>query len=65
MPLVQITLIEGRSDDRKEELIGSVTDVVVDSLGSPRESVRVVLYEVPAANWGVAGESKLKQSKED
>ncbi len=65
MPLVQITLIEGRPADRKEALIGAATDAVVASLDAPRESVRVVLYEVPAGHWGVGGSSKLKQTEED
>jgi len=58
MPVVQVTLIEGRAPAQKEALIASVTDAVVEALDAPRDSVRVLLYEVPAAHWGVGGASK-------
>ena len=64
MPLVQITLVEGRPAERKEALIGAATEAVVAALDAPRESVRVVLYEVPAEHWGVGGSSKKKQAQE-
>ena len=58
MPLVQITLIEGRPADKMTALIKAVTDGVEQSIGAPRESIRVVIDEVPASQWGVAGEPK-------
>ena len=61
MPIVQVNLIEGRAPSQKEALIASVTDAVVASLDAPRESVRVLINELPAAHWGVGGESKDKR----
>jgi 4-oxalocrotonate tautomerase len=58
MPLVQVSLIEGRGPDLKERLIAELTEAIVRVLDAPRESVRVILYEVPASDWGVAGASK-------
>ena len=55
MPLIQVTLIEGRTLDAKATLIGRLTDAAVAALGAPRESVRVIIQEVPAAHWGVGG----------
>jgi 4-oxalocrotonate tautomerase len=49
MPLVQVTLREGRSADLVREMITAVTDAVVTSLGAPRHAVQVVVTEVPAA----------------
>ena len=60
MPLVQVSLIEGRPSDLKEQLIVELTSAVVRALGAPPESVRVILYEVPAAHWGVGGASKAR-----
>lgn len=57
MPLIQVTLIEGRPAQAKADLIRELTQAVV-SLGAPRESVRVILQEVPAAHWGVGGVPK-------
>lgn len=58
MPLVQVSLIEGRPAELEEQLIAELTDAVVRVLDAPRESVRVILYGVPAERWGVGGVSK-------
>lgn len=58
MPLIQVTLIEGRAAQAKAELIRTLTEAVVASLHAPRESVRVIVQEVPAAHWGVGGVPK-------
>jgi 4-oxalocrotonate tautomerase len=58
MPLVQVSLVEGRPAELEEELIAELTETVVRVLDAPRESVRVILYGVPAERWGVAGVSK-------
>jgi len=55
MPIVQLHLLEGRSTELKKALISEVTDAVSRTLGSPRESIRVLLNEIPKENWGVAG----------
>jgi 4-oxalocrotonate tautomerase len=64
MPLIQVTMIEGRSADAKTALIRGLTDSAVDATGAPRESIRVILQEVPGAHWGVGGVSKSPPSKE-
>jgi 4-oxalocrotonate tautomerase len=58
MPLIQVTLIEGRSMAAKAAFIGELTEAAVRTLGAPRESVRVILQEVPGAHWGVGGVPK-------
>ena len=58
MPLIQVTLIEGRPMEAKAELIRTLTEAAVASLNAPRESVRVIVQEVPAAHWGVGGVPK-------
>jgi 4-oxalocrotonate tautomerase len=58
MPLVQISLVEGRSVAERCALISSVTDAVTDTLGVAADHVRVLISELPAANWGVAGRTK-------
>jgi 4-oxalocrotonate tautomerase len=58
MPIVEINLIEGRPPEKKRSLIASVTDAVVETLDVPRETVRVLIREVPPENWGVAGRPK-------
>jgi 4-oxalocrotonate tautomerase len=55
MPNVSITMIAGRPPEKKEELIKKVTDAITESLGVPKESVHIALYEVPKENIGEAG----------
>ncbi|WP_417595906.1 2-hydroxymuconate tautomerase [Parasphingorhabdus sp.] len=57
MPLARISLIEGTSDEQRRQLIAKVTDAFVESVGAPRELVRVLIDELPASNWGVGGRS--------
>jgi 4-oxalocrotonate tautomerase len=58
LPLIEVTLIEGRPNEKKAALIAKVTDAVVEAIDAPIESIRVVIREVPAAHWGVAGKPK-------
>lgn len=55
MPLIQVSLLEGRSPEAKRRLLAELTDAAERALGAPRASVRVILTEVPAAHWAVAG----------
>jgi len=58
MPLVEVTLIEGRSTEVKAALMKALTDAVEAALGAPRDSIRVIVREVPAENWAVGGVPK-------
>lgn len=58
MPIVDITLIEGRTPEKKLALVQKVTDAVVESIGAPRDAVRVILREVPPENFAAGGVPK-------
>lgn len=57
MPFVQIYLIEGRSEEKRRAVIQKVTEALQEAIDAPRESIRVCIQEVPAANWGIAGQT--------
>lgn len=57
MPLVQITLAKGRTPDQLAALGEAVTAAVHESIGAPRENVRVVLRECEPEHWFIGGES--------
>ncbi len=57
MPLAQITMIQGRTEEQKKALIAKVTEAIMEAVGAPRENVRVAIYEVPNTNWGIGGKS--------
>lgn len=65
MPMIQVTLLEGRDAPAKERLIRDLTRAAVDALDAPIASVRVILHEVPPAHWGVGGVSKAEAARQE
>ncbi|WDL95735.1 2-hydroxymuconate tautomerase [Alicyclobacillus sp. ALC3] len=63
MPIIQINILEGRSDELKQRLIVEVTDAVSRTLGNSPDSIRVLLYEVPKSHWAVGGKSMAEHGE--
>ncbi len=57
MPLVEVTLVEGRAPEQIRALIEALTMAAQTSIAAPRESIRVVVREVPATHWAAGGET--------
>ncbi|MCL5041774.1 MAG: 4-oxalocrotonate tautomerase family protein [Gammaproteobacteria bacterium] len=57
MPVAQINILEGRTDEQKEMLIREVSDAIARSLGAPLDSVQVILNEMPKQHFGIGGQS--------
>ena len=57
MPFAQIYMLEGRTEAQKKAVIEKVTQALVDAVGAPVNTVRVMIQEVPKENWGIAGVS--------
>lgn len=55
MPIVNIQVMEGRSEEKIKEVIENVTHSVSDTLGVPTQNVRVLVNEVPKTHWGIGG----------
>jgi 4-oxalocrotonate tautomerase len=55
MPIAHIHIMEGRTEAQKADAIAAVTQALSDTLDSPKERIRVLLHEVPASHWGIAG----------
>jgi len=65
MPIVAVSLLEGRPPEKLEALIADLTATVVATLDVPAASVRVILSEVPPSHWGIGGVSKLQQRQQE
>lgn len=63
MPIINVQILEGRPDDKINELIHNVTDTVAETLDSPKENVRVIIDEVPKTHWGIGGISALDKKR--
>jgi 4-oxalocrotonate tautomerase len=55
MPIVQVLILEGRPPEAKRALVTELTDAVERALGAKRESIRVIVTEVPPEDWAVGG----------
>ena len=53
MPIVQITLVEGRPSEKVEQCIKEVAETVSRTLNAPLESIRVMVYDVPPNRFAV------------
>ena len=48
MPLIQVTMVEGRTVEQKHALIRSLSESMADTLDVPLERIRVAIYEISA-----------------
>ncbi len=61
MPLIEIHLLEGRTDEQKEDLLSAVTRAVHKSIGAPLPSIRIWIQEFSPREYMVAGELYAKK----
>jgi len=55
MPLIEIHLLEGRTDEQKKALLSAVTEAVQASIGAPLETIRVWIQEFSPREYMAAG----------
>jgi 4-oxalocrotonate tautomerase len=55
LPLVQITVWAGWSEENKKKVVKGITKVL-EELGIPKEAVTVIIYETPKTNWANGGQ---------
>jgi 4-oxalocrotonate tautomerase len=58
MPIVHISLVEGRSDEAVKACVKAVARTVHETLGAPLETIRVYATQVPGAHWAVGDRTK-------
>jgi 4-oxalocrotonate tautomerase len=54
MPLIQVSMAAGRSDEQIRQLIHELTEVTVRVANAPAEAVNVVITEVAHDKWATA-----------
>jgi 4-oxalocrotonate tautomerase len=55
MPVIQITMNQGRSVEQKRELVKVLTRETARIIKTDEDKVRILIYEVSRENWGNAG----------
>ena len=56
MPLLQVHLLEGRSEAVKAALMKDLTEVVQRRLGSDSDRISILISEYAEGTWSVGGE---------
>lgn len=64
MPIIQIHLMEGRSEADKHLMMKRVTEAVVESLHVKPTAVRIIVQEIQSGAYSVAGEPMFAQQKD-
>ncbi|PKO94138.1 MAG: 4-oxalocrotonate tautomerase [Betaproteobacteria bacterium HGW-Betaproteobacteria-10] len=64
-PYFSFIVLEGRSQEDRQRLLGGFTDLVVDILGAPRANVRGGIVPVAPSDWSIGGvlASELRQAE--
>jgi 4-oxalocrotonate tautomerase len=62
MPLVEVTLAEGRTPEQIRSLIHELHEAVVRAVAAPPHSVRVIVRETPATHWA-AGDITISERR--
>ena len=55
MPLLQVTMLEGRTTDQKRKLAQRLTDVMVEEANARREAIVVTFVEVSKESYASGG----------
>jgi 4-oxalocrotonate tautomerase len=63
MPLVEVTIAEGRSADQIRSMMREVHDAVLRTVDTRSEHVRVIVREVPRTHWAT-GDLTIAEMKE-
>lgn len=61
MPLVNVNMAAGRTDEQKRAFMAAITQAAQDTLGAPLASIRVWITEFPATDFMAAGETMAER----
>ena len=55
MPMIQITMLTGRTAEQKRKIAQRVTDVLVEEAGARREAIVVAFHQVAKESYAAGG----------
>jgi len=65
MLTLKVTILEGRTEAQKRDLIRRLTAAAELYLNEPAADIRVIIYEVPPTNWGAGGSTLAQRERLD
>jgi 4-oxalocrotonate tautomerase len=63
MPMIQITMLEGRTAEQKRKLAQRITDAMVEEAGTKREGVMIAFHEVSKESYSSGGVLMIDKDK--
>jgi 4-oxalocrotonate tautomerase len=63
MPLIQVTMLTGRTADQKRKLAQRLTDAMVEEAGARREAIVVIFHEVSKESYASGGVLMVDKGK--
>lgn len=55
MPVIQVTMLQGRTADQKRKIAQRITDAMVEDAGARREAIVVTFVEVSRESYASGG----------
>jgi 4-oxalocrotonate tautomerase len=55
MPLIQVTMLKGRTTDQKRKLAARMTDAMVEEANAAKEAVIITFIEITREDYANAG----------
>ena len=62
MPVVRVSIYEGRSVEQKREIAEAITDALVRVAGSTREAVNVMFDNFSREDWVIGGAEEYSKT---
>jgi 4-oxalocrotonate tautomerase len=55
LPVVQVSVWAGISEENKKKIVEGITRVIEET-GVPREAITIIIYEIPKTDWASGGQ---------
>ncbi|MCR3956903.1 MAG: 4-oxalocrotonate tautomerase [Gudongella sp.] len=55
MPILQVEMLKGRTEEQKRAMVEKVTDALVETVNCKRDAVRIIIREMEDENFAIGG----------
>ena len=55
MPVIHVYMFEGRTVEKKREVVARITQAMVDGAGTEAKEVQVLIHDMPTSDWSKGG----------
>lgn len=62
MPIIDITLVEGRAEEDIDAMMMEIADAVERTIKAPRQTIRIMVRDIPPSRFAIGGRSKAKDA---